>query len=118
MDIQNPFVWAKWAGSYEENKASPKDGYNFSVAQKIDFDPVHNRMIDTWWDTEKPDEKFTQTIRCYSPTDLLLLLEGAGLRLEKIMIHDREIVFPDVHNLDNPLLDDKTHEYLVLLKKS
>lgn len=84
IDIANPFVWASWNGEKEQKPANPEVGYPNNVTQYIEFDPINNRFYDSWWVTEKPEEKFTQDIRCYSPVDLLLLLEGTGLKLDFI----------------------------------
>ena len=83
--------------------------------QKIDFDPVRNRFIDTWWDSDKPEQKLTQDIRCYSPVDLLLLLEGTSFELERIEVNKEEVKIEDgVLTSDCTLTS--AHEYLAVLK--
>lgn len=115
VDIANPYVWTKWVGDEEHLTANPKEGYEYNVNQKIDFDPVHNRFLDTWWDSDKPEEKLTQDIRCYSPVDLLLLLEGTRFELEKIEVNGEEIKIEDnVFTSDCVLA--QAHEYLAVLK--
>lgn len=115
IDIANPYVWAKWVGDEDHLIANPKEGYKYNVNQKIDFDPVHNRFIDTWWDSDKPEEKLTQDIRCYSPVDLLLLLEGTRFELEKIEVNGEEIKIEDnVFTSDCVLA--QAYEYLAVLK--
>ena len=44
------------------------------------FDGEGCRWIDRWWVTS-PEEAVEQSLRCYSPADLRLLLEGTGLKL-------------------------------------
>ena len=115
VDIANPYVWTKWVGDEEHLTANPEEKYAYNVNQKIDFDPVHNRFIDTWWDSDKPEEKLTQDIRCYSPVDLLLLLEGTSFGLERIEVNGEEIKIEDsVFVSDCALV--RAHEYLVVLK--
>ncbi len=47
------------------------------------FDGEHNRWLDRWWLPET-GEQVTQSLRCYAPADLRLLLEGTGLTLVQI----------------------------------
>ncbi len=44
------------------------------------FDGEGCRWIDRWW-LENGGEAIEQSLRCYSPADLRLLLEGTGLAL-------------------------------------
>ena len=118
IDVQNPFVWFMWAEEKEliNKKARPEAGYNFNVSEKIEFDVLKNRLIDTWWQTEKPEEKISQDLRCYSPNDLILLLEGTGLKLKSIEVEGKEIDLTKDYGSDNPLYEN--NEYLAVLVKS
>lgn len=69
IDIYTPWYWAHVAG--QEMKIGSK-------LRKYDFDFMGCRMLDTWFDGE---EKVTQSLRCYSPQDLNMLLEDTGLTL-------------------------------------
>jgi SAM-dependent methyltransferase len=48
------------------------------------FDPVGCRLIDKWWLPENPEESYSQSLRCYTPADLEMLLEGTGLKVDEI----------------------------------
>jgi hypothetical protein len=52
------------------------------MINRCHFDPVHCRWIDEWQLTADPDKALAQTVRCHTPADLILLLEGTGLRLK------------------------------------
>ena len=54
--------------------------------ERTHFDPLHSRWIDEWVPTAAPQQALAQTIRCYSPPDLLLLLEGTGLQLAALEV--------------------------------
>ena len=56
--------------------------YRANIADK--FDAKKSRLIDTWWRKEAPEKKVHQSLRCYTPADIELLLEGTGLRVEMI----------------------------------
>lgn len=59
MDVANPTCWIQWTGDEENLSARPDAGYHHNVSERIDYDPVRNRLIDTWWETETPDQKLT-----------------------------------------------------------
>lgn len=90
MDIQNPFWWERWAG-----KKSLGDKMELVV-----FDPIKNQFTDTWWDKNEPQAKITQQMRCFAPADFKLLVEGTGLKIDKMEISEKS-----------------EHEYLVKLVK-
>ncbi len=41
-------------------------------------------MADRWWRPGREAESITQSLRCYTPADLRLLLEGTGLALVEL----------------------------------
>lgn len=116
MDVFNPFKAARDAGS--EKRLAPLKGVEGSVEMinRHFFDAATNRWIDEWEPVEHPEETMAQTIRCYSPVDLNLLLERTGLFIARIEQEGREV---DCHLLkisrDDPILTEWS--YLVLLKK-
>jgi SAM-dependent methyltransferase len=76
MDIYTPWYWAEVAGARHEGSDWVRE-YGFS-AQGC-------RMLDTWWARAAPERRLTQSLRCYSPADLGLLLGGTGLCLEEVV---------------------------------
>lgn len=72
IDIYTPWYWANAAG---------REMQIGSIDRKYDFDANECRMIDTWWLNNDKDEKITQSLRCYSPADLRLLLKNIGLHV-------------------------------------
>jgi len=75
IDIYTPWYWAKAAG----------ERMSFDKIERIyNFDARGCRMTDTWWLTGKEENKITQSLRCYSPADLQLLLEGISLELTHV----------------------------------
>jgi SAM-dependent methyltransferase len=114
IDISNPFVWARWDGDEEHKPSRPQDGYDYDLCERTHFDPVRNRFADTWWVTDNPGEKWTQSIRCYTPADLRLLLEGTGLTLDAVLVAG-EVVDLDEPQLGLASLLRDAHEYLAVL---
>ena len=75
IDIYTPWYWAKTAG--QKMKVQ-------EIERVYEFEPFACRMLDTWWVASNPTEKITQSLRCYSPADLELLLPTKQLQLELI----------------------------------
>jgi len=75
MDIMTPWYWSQANGQT----------MTFGEAQRrYDFDAEMCRMLDTWWHTDSPEDKITQSLRCYSPADLRLLLQNTELQVINI----------------------------------
>ena len=115
LDVFNPVRCAQWVGDEEIRDARPDAGYPYSVHERTDFDPASNRFIDTWWEAGHPDAPISQSLRCYSPADLLLLLEGTGFHAlvfeaggTPFMLGVAGVLEPD-----HPLW--RHHEYLAVL---
>jgi SAM-dependent methyltransferase len=75
IDIFTPWYWADAAG--RELAVGP-------ARRRYGFDPDGCRMLDAWWLDRAPETTVTQSLRCYSPADLALLLEGTGLGLAAV----------------------------------
>jgi SAM-dependent methyltransferase len=88
IDVYNPLVWSRWHGDQEERLARPEAGYPHHLYNAKTFDPVTCTATDTWWDADRPDDRISQRLRCYTPADLALLLEGTGLELATVVADD------------------------------
>ena len=75
LDINTPWYWAKVAGRTADFGKS---------ARRYEFDAENCRMLDSWWAKGNETEGVTQSLRCYSPADLRLLLRGTGLAIQSI----------------------------------
>lgn len=67
--------------------AGPANGFEMDLGggmRAYSFDALNCRLIDRWWLPENPEEVYHQSLRCYTPADLKLLLEGTGLKLQRI----------------------------------
>ncbi len=75
LDIYAPWFWAREAG--------PKKDFGNFIRQ-TDFDFKNCRFLDSIWPKNNKEETITQSLRCYTPSDLELLLEGTGLEIQEI----------------------------------
>jgi SAM-dependent methyltransferase len=72
-DVLVPWYWARRAGNEEEFPTG-------SGVRYLDgFDAEGCRMTERMWRIGFEEDGVTQSLRCYSPADLRLLLEGTGL---------------------------------------
>ena len=72
LDVYTPWHWAQAHGQTMQYR---------DVYRQYDFDAIGCRMLDTWWHSDSPEDKVTQSLRCYSPADLRLLLQSTDLHL-------------------------------------
>ncbi|MGW4247136.1 class I SAM-dependent methyltransferase [Nocardia sp. NPDC004722] len=114
IDVFNPFVWAGWDGDEEHRTSNPAAGYDHELRERIQFDPVTCTAIDTWWETSDSDHPISQVLRCYTPADLALLLDGTGLSLTAIVVGDDAMSLSPQPGLGSLLREH--HEYLAVLR--
>jgi len=78
IDVFAPWYWAGRAGTIEEFPTGS------GVYYEDGFDAHGCRMIERMWKDSDEDRSVNQSLRCYSPADLSLLLEKTGLALRTI----------------------------------
>ncbi|MGB8983732.1 MAG: class I SAM-dependent methyltransferase [Anaerolineales bacterium] len=107
MEVYSPVRPAREAGT--ERRLPPLKGVPGSVEMinRCHFDPLHSRWIDEWIPVEAPEKALAQAIRCYTPADFLLLLEGTCLAVQHIEVDGH---VPDVKSntigVSGPLMDE------------
>jgi len=76
LDVYTPWYWAQAHG---------REMRFGDVHRRYEFDPEGCRMLDTWWHSDTPNDRATQSLRCYSPADLQLLIADTGLPVVDIV---------------------------------
>jgi SAM-dependent methyltransferase len=119
LDVFSPYRWTLETGQewrLDRNHTS----HRYRQRRRFDFDPVQGCFLDEWCPID--DENGTcdesraimQRIRCYSPADLQLLLEGTGLSLVHLEVDGKPLDFRSAgHNAQDALW--KAWSYLVKL---
>ena len=106
IEIGASWFWAR---------ASGKEFDIGAAMRAYEFDCIGSRLIDKWWLPEKPEEVYSQSLRCYTPADFEMLLKGSGLKLVEILpggTIDFEIMeFVEKSTIENAMT------YFVLLDK-
>lgn len=72
LDIYQPLYWQQVAG---------KEMTVGTAYRVYDYDERSHRLLDTWWDPELTEEKFTQSLRCYSLEEISSLCQKADLEI-------------------------------------
>lgn len=72
IDIYTPWYWGAAAG--QEMQMG-------NISRRYSFDAEGCRMTDTWWQGGEEARAITQSLRCYSPADLQLLMKNIHLEL-------------------------------------
>lgn len=75
IDIYQPEYWK----NVPTIEMSPLP--NVTIRRKYDYDEKKQRMTDTWWEQDTPQEKFTQSLACYSPDEIYALCKKANLEI-------------------------------------
>ncbi|GAA1631145.1 hypothetical protein GCM10009764_62470 [Nocardia ninae] len=109
VDVLSPWKWARVAGELEH------DRYTIDLANSNDYDPVTSRFSDRWWPVGKESEAVEQFGRCYTPADLLLLVEGTGLAVERMELDGTEIWTDQRYSSTHPLWE--AWEYRAVLRR-
>lgn len=74
IEVGSTWYWASEARGHEMDLGA--------YTRRYDFDFAGNRLLDYWWPKGKEDEILHQSLRCYTPSDLELLISPLGLALE------------------------------------
>jgi SAM-dependent methyltransferase len=117
MDVYCPFRPAREAGNTEVLPPLPSVPGSVEMTERCHFDPVQCRWIDEWEPTASPHQTMAQTLRCYSPADLMLLLQGTGLALTRLEVDGREVdMGPGIVTRSGPLME--AWSYVVTLRQA
>jgi len=76
IDVYLPWIHVNDNGEVEQEG---------DIVYRFDFDAEGCRLEESMWSIgDDPSQAITQSLRCYSPADFRLLLEGTGLALQSI----------------------------------
>ncbi|MEE4193851.1 MAG: class I SAM-dependent methyltransferase [Anaerolineae bacterium] len=81
MDVYHPFGPIRQSGTQQTLDRLPQVPGSVDMTEYSYYDGFTNRWIDIWEPIHAPEERRVQSIRCYTPADLLLLLQGTGLQV-------------------------------------
>lgn len=103
LDVFSPWRWAREAGTTRHVDLV------VALVNAIEFEPVDSRFVDRWWPADDEGAALTQNARCYTPPDLVLLVEGTGLRLARVEVDGKALKSDDRQDSNSPLWDAWEH---------
>lgn len=107
LDVFNPVWWAARHGQITHHDWC-------GMTERREFDPFAMRFVDSWWIDGDEAGARSQTVRCYSPADFGLLLEGTGLTTRVIEVDGTPVSLEDgVRSMPN--WQDAFESYHVVL---
>jgi SAM-dependent methyltransferase len=119
MDVYSPLGPVIKAGTSEHLDRLEHVPGSVEMTEHSYFDAVLSRWIDEWEPVENISAARRQSVRCYSPADLLLLLEGTGLH--PVYAEHCGVPFdpqPSEISTSRPLDDyKKSYAFFTVLKK-
>ena len=112
IEVFNPLYWANEAGM--ERLFEP-----IGVTVQYGFDPLQSRFIERCIPERDETKAIAQTIRCYAPSDLDLLLKGTGLHIVALEVAGEKV---SAQNTDTIYTKDnqwwRRSEYLAILART
>lgn len=108
LDIYSPWYWSRVSGTEMSFD---------TVKRRYEFIAKDSRMIDRWWMLGNEEQNVAQSLRCYSPADLKLLLRDTGLFLVEDEILPGGAVDYEAGTYEESVPLDKCMQYTVKLIK-
>lgn len=75
IDIYQPLYWIKVNGIEMQPTSDP------TVRRQYGYNKDTQSMTDTWWSVEDAEDKYTQILACYTPEQIEILCQKAGLQI-------------------------------------
>jgi SAM-dependent methyltransferase len=79
------------------------------------FDVQHSKLVDSWWRKDDPETVVRQYLRCYTPVDFELLLQGTGLKMVAIEAGGR-VDYDQMEFVEKAKLEEAMTYYVKLCK--
>lgn len=119
MDVYHPFGPIRKAGSSQSLDQLEQVAGSVDMTERSFYDTVLGRWIDEWEPVGDIAKTRRQSIRCYTPADLLLLLEGTGLRISHAEFDGKAFDPAPVRvSTSSPMQDyEKNYAYSVVLTR-
>lgn len=106
IEVGTPWYWGGTANGRQMDLGACWREYGFEYHE--------SRLVDRWWRKTDPKTVVSQSLRCYHPADLRLLLEGTGLRLSQIESGGAIVYEPEVQWIKSVPLEDAMTYYACL----
>lgn len=85
LDVYHPFGSIKAAGTKRILDRLENVPGSVAMTEYSYSDGIKNRWIDIWEPIDAKEDARMQSVRCYTPADLNLLIDGRGFTVQKIL---------------------------------
>lgn len=119
LDVYHPLGSIRAAGTKRILDRLENVPGSVAMTEYSYYDGIKNRWIDIWEPINNTESTRIQSIRCYTPADLYLLIDGTGFTVQKLLYKGQEIDFEnDEITSDNSFQDcEKISYYTAILKR-
>lgn len=119
MDVYHPFGPIRKAGFSQSLDRLEEVAGSVDMTERSFYDAVLGRWIDEWEPVGDVAKTRRQSIRCYTPADLLLLLEGTGLKIIHAEFNGKAFdPAPTEVSVTSPLLEyENDYAFTVILSR-
>ncbi|MEW5872283.1 MAG: class I SAM-dependent methyltransferase [Chloroflexota bacterium] len=119
LDVYHPCGPIKAAGTQRSLDRLAHVPGSVDMTEYSLYDGVKNRWIDIWEPVNDKASARVQSIRCYTPADLLLLLDGTGFVVQKMLYKGQAIDFENAEIKTENVFEDseRNYAYTVILEK-
>jgi hypothetical protein len=122
LDVYHPFGPIRASGTRQELDKLENIPGSVDMTEYSYYDPIKNRWIDIWEPKDNKEGSKTQSIRCYTPADFILLAESSGLSIEVMLYMGKVLKFdrPEImsENIFETIDTDRNYAYTVIMRKS
>lgn len=117
MDVYHPFGPIKCAGDEQSLDRLEEVPGSVDMTERSYYDPVLGRWIDEWEPVQNKQALRRQSVRCYTPADLMLLLEATPFKVSHAEFCGQAFdAQTGSISHESPILDyEKNYAYTVLL---
>jgi SAM-dependent methyltransferase len=119
MDVYHPFGPIQKAGFVQSLERLEDVPGSVDMTERSSYDAILGRWVDEWEPVGNEAATRRQSIRCYTPADLLLLLEGSDFKIDHAEF-DGQAFDPQPAQVSthSPMLQyENNYAYLVVLRR-
>ncbi|MCL4269466.1 MAG: class I SAM-dependent methyltransferase [Anaerolineales bacterium] len=119
LDVYHPWGPIQASGTKRELDKLEDIPGSVDMTEYSYYDPIKSRWIDIWEPKNDKDNRKTQSIRCYTPADFVLLAKTCGLSVEKMLCSGKEFDHESTEIASENIFnnDDRNYAYTVIMRK-
>lgn len=111
LDVYHPYSPIRNTGKKIELDRLEHIPGSVDMTEYTFYDPIKNRWIDIWEPKNDKSKAGMQSIRCYTPADLILLLEGTGLKIKCLDMNGESLDIDNSVVSPENVFEDHKHRY-------